>query len=440
MLVSFDVIQRWLRQSGYQVNYVRNITDIDDKIIRRAVESNRRMREVTDFYIAAMHADERALGVQAPDAEPRATEHVGDMIGIIRKLEENGLAYQGGDGDVNYAVRQFSGYGKLSGKSLDDLRAGERVAVTDAKRDPLDFVLWKAAKEDEPDESKWESPYGLGRPGWHIECSAMSHSLLGMPLDIHGGGPDLKFPHHENEIAQSEGAFGGQLANVWMHCGPLMVDADKMSKSLGNFRNIRQTIAASELSDDMAEYEVNPREAEMLRFFIVRNHYRSTQNYAADNLFDAQQAIDRLYQALANTQAEDVVIRWDDPAAIRFAEAMNDDFNTAGAVAVLFELAAKANREACSYSAGLMRALGEILGILQKDPAVYLRSASRYLRHSRPTTSTLSDDEIEALIEQRATAKMARDFALADRLRDQLHEQGIELEDKAGGLTQWRRA
>ena len=235
MLVSFDVIQRWLRQSGYQVNYVRNITDIDDKIIRRAVESNRRMREVTDFYIAAMHADERALGVQTPDAEPRATEHVGDMIGIIRKLEENGLAYQGGDGDVNYAVRQFSGYGKLSGKSLDDLRAGERVAVTDAKRDPLDFVLWKAAKEDEPDESKWESPYGLGRPGWHIECSAMSHSLLGMPLDIHGGGPDLKFPHHENEIAQSEGAFGGQLANVWMHCGPLMVDADKMSKSLGNF-------------------------------------------------------------------------------------------------------------------------------------------------------------------------------------------------------------
>lgn len=441
MLVSFDVIQRWLREQGYKVNYVRNITDIDDKIIRRAVETNRLMREVTDFYIAAMHADERALGVQPPNAEPRATEHVGDMIGIIRKLEENGLAYQGSDGDVNYAVRKFEGYGKLSGKSLDDLRSGERVAVDDTKRDPLDFVLWKAAKESEPAESKWDSPYGMGRPGWHIECSAMSHSLLGMPLDIHGGGPDLKFPHHENEIAQSEGAFGGQMANVWMHCGPLMVDADKMSKSLGNFRNIRQTIALSDVADDVADYEVNPREAEMLRFFIVRNHYRSTQNYTADNLFDAQQAIDRLYQSLANIKADDVVIDWADPAPARFAEAMNDDFNTAGAIAVLFELAVKANREKCTHSAGLLRALGAVLGLLQLEPAVYLRSPSRYLRDARPATGdVLSDDAIQQLIDQRTEAKQSRDFALADSLRNQLQKQGIELEDKPGGITQWRRA
>src|SRR5690554_48787 len=257
MLVSFDVIQRWLRTMGYQVQYVRNITDIDDKIIRRAVERNQRMQDVTAFYIDAMHADEKALNVQSPDFEPRATEHVGDMLGIIKLLEDKGLAYQGDDGDVNYAVRQFKGYGKLSGKSLDDLRAGERVAVSSGKRDPLDCVLWKAAKDDEPAESKWQSPYGLGRPGWHIECSAMSHALLGMPLDIHGGGPDLKFPHHENEIAQSEGAFGGEMASIWMHCGPLMVDADKMSKSLGNFRTIRQTVAG-DIADDQATYQANP--------------------------------------------------------------------------------------------------------------------------------------------------------------------------------------
>ncbi|KCB40882.1 cysteine--tRNA ligase-like protein [Bordetella hinzii 5132] len=234
MLVSFDVVQRWLRASGYAVDYVRNITDIDDKIIRRAVETGRRMHEVTEYFIDAMHADERALGVLRPDQEPRATQYVGEMLDIIGRLEQNGLAYQAGDGDVNYSVRGFPGYGKLSGKTLDDLRAGERVAVDSSKRDPLDFVLWKAAKAEEPPETKWESPYGFGRPGWHIECSAMSKSLLGLPLDIHGGGPDLKFPHHENEIAQTEGAFGGTLANVWMHCGPLMVDADKMSKSLGN--------------------------------------------------------------------------------------------------------------------------------------------------------------------------------------------------------------
>lgn len=440
MLVSFDVIQRWLRTMGYQVQYVRNITDIDDKIIRRAVERNQRMQDVTAFYIDAMHADEKALNVQSPDFEPRATQHVGDMLGIIKLLEDKGLAYQGDDGDVNYAVRQFKGYGKLSGKSLDDLRAGERVAVSTGKRDPLDFVLWKAAKDDEPAESKWESPYGLGRPGWHIECSAMSNALLGMPLDIHGGGPDLKFPHHENEIAQSEGAFGGEMASVWMHCGPLMVDADKMSKSLGNFRTIRQTVA-SDIADDQATYQANPREAEMLRFFIVRNHYRSTQNYAPDNLFDAQQALDRLYQTLANIPpAKYDGIDWDSDFAKRFRDAMNDDFNTAGAVAVLFDMANQANREKSADLTAQMKALGGVLGLLQTDPQLYLRSSTRYLKDAVQSDSQLSNADIDALVAQRQTAKDNRDFAAADAIRDQLKAQGIELEDKAGGLTQWRRA
>lgn len=439
MLVSFDVVQRWLRACGYQVNYVRNITDIDDKIIRRAVESNRRLSEVTEYYINAMHADERALNVQSPDHEPRATSHVPDMLDIIQRLEQRGLAYQSDDGDVNYAVRKFPGYGKLSGHSLDDLRAGERVAVATGKHDPLDFVLWKAAKPDEPDESKWESSYGLGRPGWHIECSAMSRSLLGQPLDIHGGGPDLKFPHHENEIAQTEGAFGGQMASVWMHCGPLMVDDDKMSKSLGNFHTIRATIAAdAAASTGQADYLANPREAEMLRFFIVRNHYRSMQNYAPANLFDAQNALDRLYQTLHNVPAEPVTIDWNQPSAAAFRAAMNDDFNTAGAVAVLFELASEANKSGSARASGLMQALGNVLGLLQASPAAYLQSVSRY-QQGGVTGQTLSAQQIEELIRARTDAKQARDFALADRLRDQLHDGGVELEDKAGGVTQWRR-
>lgn len=440
MLVSFDVVQRWLRESGYKVRYVRNITDIDDKIIRRAVQSGRRMSEVTSFYIDAMHADERALGVAAPDFEPRATDHVGDMLGIIKRLEDKGLAYQSEDGDVNYAVRQFPGYGKLSGKSLDDLRAGERVAVSSGKRDPLDFVLWKSAKADEPSESQWESSYGTGRPGWHIECSAMSKSLLGLPLDIHGGGPDLKFPHHENEIAQTEGAFGGTLASIWMHCGPLMVDADKMSKSLGNFRTIRATIAAdAALSDDQAVYQPNVREAEMLRFFIVRNHYRSPQNYAPDNLLDAQNALDRLYQTLHNVPPAQVDIDWAHPGAQAFRAAMDDDFNTSGAVAALFELSSEANRSGSGEVSGLMRKLGGLLGILQADTALYLQSSSRYQRGGS-TQDVLSNEQIEALITARSSAKQQRDFAEADRLRTELQHGGIELEDKAGGITQWRRA
>ncbi len=440
MLVGFDIVQRWLRVAGYRVSYVRNITDIDDKIIRRAVQSNRKLGEVTSFFIDAMHADERALNVEPPDFEPRATEHVGEMLGIIKRLEEKGLAYQSDDGDVNYAVRGFKGYGKLSGKSLDDLRAGERVAVASGKRDPLDFVLWKAAKSDEPPESKWESPYGLGRPGWHIECSAMSKSILGLPLDIHGGGPDLKFPHHENEIAQTEGAFGGTLANIWMHCGPLMVDADKMSKSLGNFRTIRETVASpSSLSADSAEYQANPREAEMLRFFIVRNHYRSIQNYTPDNLRDAQNALDRLYHTLHNVPAAQVEIDWTQADTQAFRNAMDDDFNTPEAVAVLFELSSQANRTSSAHTSGLLKALGGVLGLLQTDPARYLQSSSRYLGLEAPVES-LPEEAILALIAERAEAKKARDFARADGIRAELRDAGIELEDKPGGATQWRRA
>jgi len=445
MLVSFDVVQRWLRTLGYGVKYVRNITDIDDKIIRRAVQNNRPLAAVTQFYIAAMHADERALGVAPPDLEPRATRHVGRMLDIIGMLEEKGLAYrtqnnEAKEGDVNYAVRRFAGYGKLSGKSLDDLRAGERVAVDAGKRDPLDFVLWKAAKADEPEDSKWPSPYGLGRPGWHIECSAMSEALLGLPLDIHGGGPDLKFPHHENEIAQSEGAFGVPLANVWMHCGPLMVDEEKMSKSLGNFRTIRQTIAGDN-ADQSADYTANPREAEMLRFFIVRNHYRSPQNYTPENLIDAQNALDRLYQTLANVPADDAVIDWNHPLADSFRAAMNDDFNTAGAVAVLFELASEANRSKSAQTAGLLKALGALLGLLQQDPDQYMQTPTRYLGRNidHNAHTALDAAQIEALIAERRQAKTARDFARADAIRAELREAGVELEDRADGHTHWRR-
>jgi len=437
MLVSFDVVQRWLRASGYRVRYVRNITDIDDKIIRRAVERGVPIRALTEFFIAAMRADERALAVQAPDDEPRATEHVAGMLDIIRVLESRGLAYQGADGDVNFSVRKFPGYGKLSGKSLDDLRAGERVAVSAGKQDPLDFVLWKSAKPDEPADTRWDSAYGPGRPGWHIECSAMSRSLLGMPLDIHGGGPDLKFPHHENEIAQSEGAFGGTLATTWMHCGPMMVDAEKMSKSLGNFRRIRDTVC-DQAGDDAADYTANPREAEMLRFFLVRSHYRSVQNYTPDNLQDAQHALDRLYQAMANVPPDPVDVDWQSPPAAAFREAMDDDFNTAGAIAVLFDLAGQANRDADAAASGLLRALGGVLGLLQTDPRQYLQSPTRFLPGGAPAAQ-LSAEAIDARIAERGQAKAARDFARADAIRAELRAQGVELADVAGGATEWRR-
>lgn len=439
MLVSFDVVQRWLRVKGYEVKYVRNITDIDDKIIKRAVATQKTLHEVTSFFTDAMHADEKALGVQSPTHEPRATGHIPGMLAIINDLEKKGLAYQGKDGDVNYAVRQFAGYGKLSGRSLDDLRAGERVAVSDNKRDPLDFVLWKSAKQEEPNDSKWESPYGWGRPGWHIECSAMSKALLGLPLDIHGGGPDLKFPHHENEIAQTEGAYGGVLANTWMHCGPLMVDNEKMSKSLGNFRTIRETIGTDTTTAQDAVYSHHPREAEMLRFFIVRNHYRSAQNFTPDNLFDAQAALDRLYQTLHNIGVEPVDIDWQDPYAKAFAQAMDDDFNSALAMSVLFDLNTVVNREKSKSLAGLLKALGGVLGLLQQTPDQYLRSSTRYTRHAIEKAFTLEAHEIEALIEGRSMAKKEKDFATADKIRSQLKKAGVELEDKPNGITQWRR-
>ncbi|MBX6317436.1 cysteine--tRNA ligase [Pigmentiphaga sp.] len=416
MLISFDVVQRWLRASGYRVTYVRNITDIDDKIIRKAVETGKRISEVTDFFIQAMHEDEKALGVQPPDFEPRATQHVGKMLEIVRLLEQKGLAYRSDDGDVNFAVRRFPGYGKLSGKSLDDLRAGERVQVDASKRDPLDFVLWKAAKPIEPPESRWDSEYGPGRPGWHIECSAMSHELLGMPLDIHGGGPDLKFPHHENEIAQSEGAYGGTLANTWMHCGPLMVDAEKMSKSLGNFFTVRDTLK---------HYD-----AEVIRFFVVRSHYRSPQNYAADNLADARAALTRLYTALGNAQPDEAGIDWDDPSGQAFKAAMDDDFNTPEAIAVLFDLAAAVNKTGSARAAGQLKALGGLLGLLQQEPRAFLQG-----RESGDDAA-----RIEARIAERAQAKKNKDFATADRIRAELLSEGIVLEDKPGGVTLWRRA
>ncbi|MCD8504799.1 MAG: cysteine--tRNA ligase [Burkholderiaceae bacterium] len=454
MLVGFDVVARWLRQSGYKLNYVRNITDVDDKIIRKAVQTNQKISDVTRFFIDAMHADERALNVQPPDQEPRATAYVPQMLEIIGQLQAKGLAYQAEDGDVNFAVRQFQGYGKLSGKSLDQLRAGERVAVSSSKRDPLDFVLWKSAKPDEPAESKWESTYGTGRPGWHIECSAMSHAVLGLPLDIHGGGPDLKFPHHENEIAQSEGAFGETLANTWMHCGPLMVDAHKMSKSLGNFRTIRETVDG-EVVPGSAQYSPNVREAEMLRFFIVRNHYRSAQNYTPDNLADAQAALDRLYMTLQSVPPSAVEIDWQVGAASEFKAAMDDDFNTAGAVAVLFELSGLANRTLDTHTSGQMLALANVLGLLMVDPADYFRQSTRYTHRAikaaeaakaadtevqQPVVAIeMTDEDIEAKVQDRLQAKRDKDFKLADQIREELAAAGVLLEDKPGGVTQWRR-
>ncbi|MDX3907720.1 MAG: cysteine--tRNA ligase [Pigmentiphaga sp.] len=417
MLISFDVVQRWLRASGFRVTYVRNITDIDDKIIRKAVETGKRISEVTDFFIDAMHEDEKALGVEPPDYEPRATQHVGKMLEIVRLLEQSGLAYRSADGDVNYAVRQFPGYGKLSGKSLDDLRAGERVQVDTSKRDPLDFVLWKAAKPAEPPESRWESEYGPGRPGWHIECSAMSRELLGMPLDIHGGGPDLKFPHHENEIAQSEGAYGGTLANTWMHCGPLMVDAEKMSKSLGNFFTVRDTLK---------HYD-----AEVVRYFVVRSHYRSPQNYAADNLADAKAGLTRLYTALAHAAPDQQDIDWNHPSGQAFKAAMDDDFNTPEAIAVLFDLAAEVNKSASPRAAGQLKALGALLGLLQQDPRAFLQGKADEGEEAA---------RIDARIAERAAAKKNKDFAAADRIRAELLAEGVVLEDKPGGVTVWRRA
>jgi cysteinyl-tRNA synthetase len=415
VLVVFDIVQRWLRASGLQVCYVRNITDIDDKIIKRAAENREPISELTGRFIRCMDEDAAALGVEPPDHEPRATEYVPQMLELIGRLEKKGLAYQAAAGDVNFSVRKFPGYGKLSGKSLDDLRAGERVDVDAAKEDPLDFVLWKHARDGEP---YWPSPWGAGRPGWHIECSAMSSELLGKHFDIHGGGQDLQFPHHENEIAQSEGAHDCRFVNYWMHNGFVRVDDEKMSKSLGNFFTIREVLK---------KYD-----PEVLRFFILRAHYRSPLNYSDAHLDDARQALSRLYTALKAVPPEAAAIDWNEAHALRFREAMDDDFNTPEACAVLFDLAAELNRHKSASLASQLRRLAGLLGLLGRDPQAFLQAAPTGNEERSPA-------DIEALIAERLAAKQRKDFATADRIRSALLAAGIALEDGAKG-TNWRRA
>ncbi|MDB5884509.1 MAG: cysteinyl-tRNA synthetase [Polaromonas sp.] len=416
MMMAFDVAQRWLKVSGYQVTYVRNITDIDDKIIKRSVERGITIRALTDEMILAMHQDIGALGIEPPTLEPRATDYVPHMLAMIGTLQSKGLAYRGSNGDMNYSVRKFPGYGKLSGKSLDELRAGERVAVLEGKDDPLDFVLWKSAKDTEPEDAKWDSAvlghdYGMGRPGWHIECSAMSCAALGETFDIHGGGADLQFPHHENEIAQSEGAHGKPLARFWMHNGFVRVDNEKMSKSLGNFFTIREVLE---------KYDT-----ETVRFFILRAHYRSALNYSDAHLDDARNSLKRLYTTLDLVAPAAVPLDWSDPYATRFKAAMDEDFGTPEALAVLFELAGEVNKTRSAERAGLLKALGGCLGVLQGVPSAYLQAGAG-----------LDETSIQALIAQRADAKSAKDFAAADRIRTGLLARGIVLKDSPQG-TSW---
>jgi cysteinyl-tRNA synthetase len=405
MMVAFDMVRRWLLASGYRVTYVRNITDIDDKIIRRAQENGEPIEALTARFIRAMDEDFAALGVEKPDHEPRATAYVEEMKEIISRLQDKDLAYHAASGDVNYAVRRFPGYGKLSGKSLDELRAGERVEVDTSKQDPLDFVLWKRSKPDEP---KWPSPWGDGRPGWHIECSAMSAKLLGEHFDIHGGGEDLQFPHHENEIAQSEGAGAKKFVNYWMHNAFVRVDEEKMSKSLGNFFTVR---------DVLKKYD-----PEVVRFFILRAHYRSPLNYSDAHLDDAKAALTRLYTALKDSNSE-TALDWNEPHAKRFKAAMDDDFGTPEAVAVLFELANRVNSGEKKLAPQL-KGLGGVLGLLQRDPNEFLAGKA--------------EDWILQGIAEREAARKRKDYAAADRIRKDLADKGIVLEDKDGKTT-WRR-
>ncbi|MBS0910170.1 cysteine--tRNA ligase [Tatumella sp. JGM118] len=416
--VAFDVVSRYLRYLGYDLNYVRNITDIDDKIIKRANEKGETIGELTDRMIAEMHRDFAALNILPPDAEPRATRHIPEIIGLVEKLLQRGHAYVAGNGDVMFDVMSDSHYGELSRQDLEQLQAGARVEVADVKKNPMDFVLWKMSKADEPG---WASPWGEGRPGWHIECSAMNCKQLGEHFDIHGGGSDLMFPHHENEIAQSTCAHGGEYVNYWMHSGMVMVDREKMSKSLGNFFTVR---------DVLAHYD-----AETVRYFLMSGHYRSQLNYGEDNLKQARSALERLYTALRNT----------DPSAVpaegtefeqRFRDAMDDDFNTPEAYSVLFDMAREVNRlkaedpAAAEGVAAKLRQLSGVLGLLQQDPEVFLQSAAGS-----------NDDEvaeIEALIVMRKEARETKNWAQADIARDKLNELGIIVEDGPQGTT-WRR-
>ncbi len=436
VMVVFDMVYRWFKASGYDITYVRNITDIDDKIIKRAAENDESIHALTQRFIDAMHEDERALGALEPDFEPRATQYVPQMLDMIARLETNGLAYRVADGDVNYAVRKFDGYGKLSGKSLEDLRAGERVDVNDGKNDPLDFVLWKHARDEEAEEVKWNSPWGKGRPGWHIECSAMGSEILGKHFDIHGGGADLQFPHHENEIAQSEGAHRCKFVNYWVHNGFVRVDDEKMSKSLGNFFTIREVLK---------KYD-----PEVVRFFILRAHYRSQLNYSDAHLDDAKGALTRFYTALKSLAVRPELVEgrnssvyastgsartdgvdWNEPYAQRFKAAMDDDFNTPEAIAVLFDLANEANKTNAPQLVVQLRALGATLGLLQRDATVFLQGSVK--------AEGLSETQISEQIAARIEAKKARNFAEADHIRKELLEAGIVLEDSAAGTT-WRCA
>ncbi len=417
VLVVFDMISRWLRASGYQVTYVRNVTDIDDKIIKRANENGEPFSTLTQRFIDAMHEDQARLGVLPPDHEPRATQYVDRMLAMIQTLIDRGHAYPARNGDVYYAVQSFPNYGRLSGKSLDDLRAGERVEVDPHKRDPMDFVLWKAAKPGEP---AWPSPWGAGRPGWHIECSAMGSDLLGRHFDIHGGGQDLQFPHHENEIAQSEGAHGCRFVNYWLHNGFVRVDDEKMSKSLGNFFTIREIL--------------DKFDPEVVRFFILRAHYRSPLNYSDQHLEDARGALTRLYTALRGMETLPADIDWTHPVAARFQSAMNDDFNTSEALAVLFELAGDVNRGRDVQAATLLRSLAGILGLLTRPADDFLKGGEGGFAGEGYTP-----ERIESLIQARLDARKARDFKGADAIRDELKAAGIALEDTPQG-TLWRRA
>ena len=431
VMVVFDMISRWLRESQYDVTYVRNITDIDDKIIKRANENKETIGVLTQRFIDAMDEDSARLGIIRPTIEPRATDYIDGMIAMISALIEKGHAYLASNGDVFYSVRSFADYGKLSGKSLDDLRAGERVEVDSHKKDALDFVLWKAAKPSEP---SWESPFGenggKGRPGWHIECSAMSSSLLGAHFDIHGGGQDLQFPHHENEIAQSEATHSCQMANYWMHNGFVRVDDEKMSKSLGNFFTIREVLK---------KYD-----AEVVRFFILRAHYRSPLNYSDTHLDDAKLALTRLYTALRGHSVADSKIGWQHPQAARFKAALDDDFNTPEAMAVLFDLARTKSPE----SIALLKSLGGLLGLLQHDADTFLQGeiislSSNVIEGADIGVGLIGTlpmaDNIDTLIQQRSEAKKTKNFAEADRIRKELADSGIILEDTPQGTT-WRRA
>lgn len=418
VMVGFDVVSRFLRHLGYDLTYVRNITDVDDKIFARAAENGEAFDVLTARFIDAMHEDEKALGVLSPDQEPRATAHMGEIISMIETLIEKGFAYPAENGDVYYSIAKFESYGKLSKKKVEDLQAGARVDVEELKRDPLDFALWKSAKAG---EASWDSPWGAGRPGWHIECSAMSTCCLGNTFDIHGGGPDLKFPHHENEIAQSEAATGSDYVNYWMHAGAIRVGKDKMSKSLGNFKTIRE--------------ELKTYSGEVIRYFLISSHYRSQVEYSPESLAEAQSGLDRFYQALRGVDATSDVL--DSTYLERFDQAMCDDFNTPEALAVMFDLvrelnvARKDESDSVAVLASTLKKIGGLLGILEQDPEVYFKGAA--------AEGGLSDAEIDALIQQRAEARANKDWAESDRVRDLLAAENIVLDDSKEGTT-WRRA